>query len=256
MGADLDKFITVKDNDPITTIDDPRFEDIIAEERPRAVILDPVQSFMGPNASLSRVEIVRPFMTKLKDIAEKYKCAVILVAHMPKSRAKGTANPLGSIDFKAAARTVLRVGANPNDPDERAITITDTNLTEAHQSFGYKIANGGNFLWLGPSELTAADMDVTPKKVKADKPPRPRDKVIDAIKRLLADGPVATKELEQKVMAATGVSISTIDRARQELHIIPEQKTEFQGKTYLRLPAPEKYEEFLKEQANKAQEAE
>jgi RecA-family ATPase len=55
---------------------------------------------------MSSVQDMRQFMTKLAKIAEKYNCAIVLVAHMPKSTAKGAANPLGSVDIKAAASII------------------------------------------------------------------------------------------------------------------------------------------------------
>ena len=50
-------------------------------------------------------------MKRVAVLAEKYHCAIILIGHMNKnSNGKSSYRGLGSIDFQAAARSVLIVG--------------------------------------------------------------------------------------------------------------------------------------------------
>ncbi len=47
-------------------------------------------------------------MKHIAELADKYKCAIILIGHMNKcSMGKSTYRGLGSIDFQAAARSVF-----------------------------------------------------------------------------------------------------------------------------------------------------
>ena len=53
---------------------------------------------------------IRPLMKRVAVLAEKYHCAIILIGHMNKNNnGKSSYRGLGSIDFQAAARSVLIV---------------------------------------------------------------------------------------------------------------------------------------------------
>ena len=60
---------------------------------------------------MHRANEIRPMMKKISGLAEKYHCAIVLIGHMNKnSGSKSSYRGLGSIDFQAAARSVLIVG--------------------------------------------------------------------------------------------------------------------------------------------------
>lgn len=69
---------------------------------------------------MHRANEIRPVMKHIAEIAEKYRCAIILVGHMNKnSNGKSSYRGLGSIDFQAAARSVLIVGRVKGEPEVR-----------------------------------------------------------------------------------------------------------------------------------------
>src|SRR5437764_8234566 len=77
-------------------------------------------------------------------------------AHLGKSRGGGHAlnAGIGSIDFVAAARSVLLVGADPDEPNKRAVVQIKNNLAPHGEAIGYTLEDG-QFYWTGASTLTA-----------------------------------------------------------------------------------------------------
>ena len=84
--------------------------------RAQFITAEEVQQILGVSRSkayqiiqaMNRANEVRSVMAQLGRIAEKHKCAMILVGHLNKSQgAKNQYRGLGSIDFQAAARSVL-----------------------------------------------------------------------------------------------------------------------------------------------------
>ena len=110
-GADCSKVMVIDDSDQSLTMADVRLEEAIVQTKAKMVVLDPIQGFLGANVDMHRANEIRPLMKRIAMLAEKYHCAVILIGHMNKnSNGKSSYRGLGSIDFQAAARSVLIVG--------------------------------------------------------------------------------------------------------------------------------------------------
>lgn len=76
----------------------------IAEKKPSLVILDPIQAVMTGVDGNSNID-VREFMSRLAEIADKRRCAIICVRHFGKgSQDKAMKKGLGSTDFVGISR--------------------------------------------------------------------------------------------------------------------------------------------------------
>lgn len=76
------------------------------------VVLDPIQAFFG-NGDMNRANDVREIMATLGELAEVFECAIVLIGHLNKKSGENALyRGLGSIDFIAAARSVLQVAQN------------------------------------------------------------------------------------------------------------------------------------------------
>ena len=75
--------------------------------------------------------------SQLGRIAEKYRCAIILVGHLNKAQGnKSNYRGLGSIDFQATARSVLVVGRVKDKPEVRVAAHQKSSLApEGKQHF-------------------------------------------------------------------------------------------------------------------------
>lgn len=111
-GADCSRVLVIDDQDQPLTMVDARLEEAIIQTKARLVVLDPIQGFLGAGVDMHRANEIRPLMKRISVLAEKYQCAIILIGHMNKnSNGKSSYRGLGSIDFQAAARSVLIVGS-------------------------------------------------------------------------------------------------------------------------------------------------
>ena len=91
------------------TLDDERIRQAIIEFRPRLVVIDPIQAYLGNDSDLQIAGRVRKLMRRLGMWAAGYDCAIVLIGHLNKKEgSKGLYRSLGSIDV-VAARSVLQV---------------------------------------------------------------------------------------------------------------------------------------------------
>lgn len=119
-GADCSRVLVIDDREQPLTMLDVRLEEAIMQTKARMVVLDPIQGFLGTDVDMHRANEIRPLMKRVAVLAEKYHCAIILIGHMNKnSNGKSSYRGLGSIDFQAAARSVLIVGRLKDEPETR-----------------------------------------------------------------------------------------------------------------------------------------
>lgn len=90
-------------------------------------------------------------MKRISVLAEKYQCAIILIGHMNKnSNGKSSYRGLGSIDFQAAARSVLIVGRVKDEPEIRVICHVKSSEEEqekARQEYLDKRGVSASYRW-------------------------------------------------------------------------------------------------------------
>ena len=118
--ADLDRVLVIDEAKRELTLSDERIEKAITQNGARLIILDPIQAYMGEKTDMNRANEVRPMFRRLADVAERTGCAVILIGHLNKAAGGQSAyRGLGSIDFRAAARSVLLIGRVKREPNVR-----------------------------------------------------------------------------------------------------------------------------------------
>ena len=104
------------------TLDDERIRQAIISFRPRLVVIDPIQAYLGNDSDLLIAGRARKLMQRLGMWASVYDCAVVLIGHLNKKEgSKDLYRSLGSIDVVAAARSVLQVERNTADTDIRIV---------------------------------------------------------------------------------------------------------------------------------------
>lgn len=107
------------------------------------VIIDPITAYLGETDSHKNAEI-RGLLTALAALAAKYGVAVVCVTHLNKS-ANGPAiyRAIGSIAFAAAARSVLAVIKDKENPRRRLMLPTKNNLALDVHGLAYTIEPSG-----------------------------------------------------------------------------------------------------------------
>lgn len=209
-------------------------EGAIAQYRPALVVVDPIQAYMGAGVDIHRANEVRAVLAGLAELAERYGCAAVLVRHL----AKGTTDRaiyrgLGSIDFAAAARSILLVAADPDDEGgrRRVIAHVKSSLAERGPSLAFSIREG-SFYWEGTADVDAEAL-LAPRLASDGEPKLPR--AIEWLLEVLAEGPVPSREIEKRAEVEIGASKRTLWRAAREVGV----RTRKDGRTWVwELPTP------------------
>ena len=155
-GADLTKVFSYDESAASDLkFASPKFEELLQAAKPKLVIVDPVQAFLGAEIDGHKANEIRPVMSKLRSLAAWYECAVILIEHLNKNiGGKALYRGLGSIDITAAARSVLMLGSDPNNEKEKGIAHIKSNCGEKGKVIGFTISDNG-IEWNLSTHLTA-----------------------------------------------------------------------------------------------------
>lgn len=147
--ADLDRVLVIDEAKRELTLSDERIEKAITQNGARLIILDPIQAYMGEKTDMNRANEVRPMFRRLADVAERTGCAVILIGHLNKAAGGQSAyRGLGSIDFRAAARSVLLIGRVKREPNVRVIVHDKSSLAPEGKPVAFCLDPETGFSWI------------------------------------------------------------------------------------------------------------
>ena len=212
-GADCSRVMVIDDDDQALTMMDARLEEAIIKTNARLVVLDPIQGFLGTAVDMHRANEIRPLMKRVAVLAEKYHCAIILIGHMNKnSNGKSSYRGLGSIDFQAAARSVLIVGRIKDEPEIRVVCHVKSSLAPEGKSIAFRLDKDTGFEWIGEYDISADDLlsgDNRGQKIHAAK---------EFLKEILASGSVAQTKVAEEAESRR-IKKKTLWNAKKELEI-------------------------------------
>jgi hypothetical protein len=204
--------------------------------RPLLVIIDPVSAYISGKRDIHRSNEVREALAPLAALAREFNLALVIVRHLTKGqKGKAIYAGLGSIDFSAAARSVLLAGANgEGDESISGIVHLKCNYAARGPAIGYSIQDA-RFTWTeGPCPLVADDI----LRTEAGREERSRGREAeDFLREQLADGPVLTKEIEGQAREA-GISLVTLGRARHSIGVRSRKRGFGKAPFEMYLPAP------------------
>jgi putative DNA primase/helicase len=206
-------------------------EEALKTHKPRLVVFDPFQAFLGAKVDLNRANEVRPVLTALGQLAERNNCAMLIIRHLNKTgQPNAMYRGLGSIDVTAAARSVLLSGKNPyaDKGNQFALVHLKCSLGAKGPAIAYSISDDG-LSWDGPLELSAEELLNTRMRS-----PGPRTDAMTFLSEFLADGPKAAAEVLSSAREL-GLSKKTLDRASDQMCII-KKPSHLSGPWFWRLP--------------------
>ena len=212
-GADCSRVMVIDDNDQALTMMDARLEEAIIKTNARLVVLDPIQGFLGTAVDMHRANEIRPLMKRVAVLAEKYHCAIILIGHMNKnSNGKSSYRGLGSIDFQAAARSVLIVGRIKDEPEVRVVCHTKSSLAPEGKAIAFRLDKNNGFEWIGEYDISADEL------LNGEGKGQKTRKAKEFLLEILADGGMAQKKIEEEA-EKLGIKKKTLRNAKMELGI-------------------------------------
>ena len=159
-GADLDRVLSIVEDKVQLSLLDVRIEQAIREHKARLMILDPIQGYIGSHVDLNRANEIRSVLKSVSAVAERTGCAIVLIGHLNKASGASSAyRGLGSIDFRAAARSVLLIGRLKNDPTVRVIVHDKSSLAPEGKSLAFGLGDEEGFRWLnGYDRITSEEL--------------------------------------------------------------------------------------------------
>ena len=216
-GADVSKIGFFNEEKKVFSVQQiSRLEKRISEERPEIVVLDPIQAYLGDINMNSSIE-VRNALKPLKNLAQKYNCAIVMLMHLNKNTGAGKATNrvMGSYDFIASCRSALLVEINPEDKEERLLIPIKTNLMKENEknSLVFKINDEGKVEWLrndgniNPNEILNQNNNTFDKTTLAK----------EFILGVLSRGEISGNELKELALKLKNMSERTYNYSMSSL---------------------------------------
>lgn len=213
-GADCERIIVIDESDKSLSMVDERLEQAIVRTGARLLILDPIQAYLGGGMDINRANEARDMTKKLGALAEKTKCAIILIGHMNKASGnKAAYRGMGSIDFFAVARSVLLVGRVEGESNTRAVVQIKNNLAAFGHPKAFALSEDG-FKWLGDYEITVDEVlgGITPKANKMEQAKQMLRELAETQSAVLSN------EIFDRANEL-GISKRTLENAKKELGV-------------------------------------
>ena len=247
-GADLDHvhFAGIKaDDDDVSGagvdltahLDD--LHDLARSVEARLLILDPVVAFLPTEVNAHRDQNVRRVLAPLSVMAGRLDLAALGLMHLNKHDSNEVLRRIsGSRGFSAAARSVLHLGADPDNPggDTRLLIHAKCNVgakvpTVRARLEGRAVTlddgtedNAPEWVPVGETAHTSADMLAPAEE------PTALDEARAFLRDTLKDGAVEAKAVRQAA-AAAGLSATTLNRAKRAEGIVSEADKDAEAKT-------------------------
>ena len=210
-AADLDRVLVIDEAKRELSLSDERIEKAIMQTGARLIILDPIQAYVGEKTDMNRANEVRPMFRRLADVAERTGCAVVLIGHLNKSAGGQSAyRGLGSIDFRAAARSVLLIGRVKREPNIRVIVHDKSSLAPEGKPMAFCLDPETGFSWVGEYDITADELLSGAGGNNATKTEQAERLILD----LLADGKELASEDMVKAAVEVGISERTVQNCK------------------------------------------
>lgn len=213
-GADCSKVYVIDDSEKALSMSDGRLEMAIADTEAKLAVLDPLQAFLGAKVDMHRANEVRPQMKHLNDIASRHKCAMVLIGHLNKmTHANVDYRGLGSMDFMAAARSVILCAKSKDDPEMRVLVPTKSSMTYEHSPVAFRLSKEGGFKWEGECNANVDELLSSAMK-KGYK----TDEAIDFLYDQLSEQMVPSTEIYTRAEKC-GISKKTLRNAMKDIGV-------------------------------------
>lgn len=223
MEADVRKIFAIPD--PVSFDEEgmAEVEEYVKELRPILIVIDPLVAYLGGQVDLHKANETREVMARLSRVAEKYSTAILAVRHLTKGgRDKSIYRGIGSIDLTAAARSVMMVGRNPDDPDEgRVICHIKSNLGPMGKAMSYVLRgrSAQPFRWTGEVQFTAEEVF----KAEATGSGGAWELAVVFLNEALEDGPRFADEVRRDA-EAKGIATKLINQVKREIGVQVSEK--------------------------------
>ncbi len=199
-----------------------RIAEAVRERGAHLLVVDPLGAHLEESVNSWRDQSVRRALAPLARMAQTTGCAVVVVAHLNKLRGvNATYRVGGSIGIPAAARSVLLLGRDPDEPDgdQRVLAHAKSNLAPLAASLALRVvaptadSAQPRLEVVGEVDHSADDL-LNEQSLE----PTARDDAKEFLTEALKDGPRPVKDILREAREA-GVCEITLRRAAKSLGV-------------------------------------
>jgi len=189
-------------------------EELIDKYRPAVVIFDPLQSFIPPSIQMGSRNAMRQCLSPLIGLGDKYGTTFIIIMHTNKKlNVSGRGRVADSSDIWDISRSVIIVGMTGED-DIRYASHEKCNYGELSKTILYTIEDG-KIKYKGTSNKR--DRDYMQESASYERSRPALEEAKECIRDYLKDGEEKPINELEETMRASGISASTIRRAKSEM---------------------------------------
>lgn len=223
MGANMDRVIAVAEPDQGLSFTSPQIEMAMARYKPKLLVFDPLQAYLGTDVNMNLANEIRPKMRYLGNMAEKHSCAIVIVEHTSKAtKQSALLRGIGSMDITGAARSVLVLGRNAEDPNQIIMAQAKNNLAQFGKSIAMHIDSTRGIVWDGYSELQADDI-MGSFRTRTQKASPTKEDAKELILDLIGNKGYEKSEVIKVAAEKEGIGKQTLYNAKSELGITHHQ---------------------------------
>ena len=219
LEADISKIWFIKEKDLAFKLDNiDTLEKCLYEKHPKLIVIDPITQFLPQKISMDRANEVRASLSPLAELAARYKCTFLLIAHKNKNtKTDGIYRVLGSIDFVGICRSMLTA----TKIDGKTYLKQEKNSTgEFGKTIEYEINEDG-LTFIKQVEKTVNNYEIL----------KPIEEAKQFILEQLKNGEVSSSDI-RNLAYSEGISKNTLDRAKKELGVGSQKRVSEDGTVY------------------------
>lgn len=207
---------------PLTLQDVDALDREIAAHSYALLVIDPLQSYLGPGVKMAEAETTRPILDALGALARKHRCTIVLIRHLRKGTAdRAIYRGMGGMDFAGVARSMLMIGRDPDDKNLRVLAHAKASIGAEGDSLAFRINRvddiKAEFQWCGRSERDEDDI-VAPEREKGDKQQEALAK--DLVHRAMIGGPKSWNDVLINLKEEHNISRTVAYRAKVALGLV------------------------------------
>ncbi|MBA2708912.1 MAG: AAA family ATPase [Gemmatimonadaceae bacterium] len=200
---------------------------LVQQHDVRLVVIDPLTAHLAGGVDSFKDQSIREALAPMAALAEEQRIAIIVVAHLNKGQSSDPVQRLGgSIGLPAAARSVLLLGRDPDDPEgsrgaRRVLAHVKSNFDRQASSRAFRIIPAVAEDWLG-THPTAEIVEIGPSpyqgsdllqnQAEADLP-EVMNEAVAFLRSALEDGPRPARDVQAAAEQAA-LSWDTVKRAK------------------------------------------
>lgn len=211
-GANHENVGVIVEEDEVFTLSDlEKLELVLEYKRPKLVIFDPIQRYLGNINPNSLVECTN-MLKGVSKLAQKYSCAILVIMHLNKGQNKGIYKLNGSVGLPGTARSVLMV-RDLEDTEDKALVQIKSNLAKKGMAIIFEITDKGVVF---KEQVPESSLNVSNEKgTKISQKDIAKDFIIEILKNGELESTVIKKEALNNSIAP-----ATLERAKAELSCV------------------------------------